>query len=131
MAGVAGSSCGALDSGIMWADDAGFIGGAVSDLAVSGSDLYAGGNFTSAGGLPAANIAKWNGSSWSALGSGMNDSVHAVAVSGDNLYAGGDFSEAGGRDALHIAKWKGSDWNAVGSGINGIGGPVVLGSDLY
>jgi hypothetical protein len=40
-------------------------------LAVSGSDLYAGGEFTTAGGISAANIAKWNGSSWSALGSGM------------------------------------------------------------
>src|SRR6266567_4284728 len=41
-------------------------------MAVSGSDLYAGGNFTTAGGIAATNIAKWNGVTWSALGSGMN-----------------------------------------------------------
>ena len=54
----------------------------VSALAVSGSDLYAGGDFTTAGGSAANNIAQWNGSSWSALGSGMNGSVYALAVSG-------------------------------------------------
>ncbi len=37
----------------------------------SGSDVYAGGYFTTAGGSAATNIAKWNGSTWSALGSGM------------------------------------------------------------
>ena len=41
-------------------------------LAVSGTDLYAGGYFTTAGGVAANYIAKWNGSAWSALGSGMN-----------------------------------------------------------
>src|SRR5258708_29875481 len=35
--------------------------------------LYAGGVFTS----PANNIAAWNGSSWSALGSGVNSDVRA------------------------------------------------------
>ena len=66
-------------------------------LAVSGSDLYAGGLFTTAGGTNANYIAKWNGSAWSALGSGMNQSVAALAVSGGDLYAGGYFTN-GGRD---------------------------------
>jgi hypothetical protein len=48
-------------------------------LAVSGSDVYAGGNFKTAGGGAATNIAKWNGSSWSALGSGMIGGFHALA----------------------------------------------------
>ena len=37
--------------------------------------LYAGGEFTTAGGNAANDIAQWNGSSWSALGSGMNGDV--------------------------------------------------------
>src|SRR5205823_6515691 len=69
----------------------------VRALAVSGSDLYAGGLFTTAGGGLANNIAKWNGSSWTALGSGMNDWVEALAVSGSDLYAGGNFTTAGGK----------------------------------
>ena len=43
----------------------------VSALAVSGSTLYAGGDFTTAGGSAANYIAQWDGSSWSALGSGI------------------------------------------------------------
>ena len=68
-------------------------------LAVSGSTLYAGGYFTTAGGSAANYIAQWNGSSWSALGSGMNSDVNALAVSGSTLYAGGDFTTAGGNAA--------------------------------
>ena len=37
------------------------------------------------GGIAATNIAKWDGSSWSALGLGMGSSVNALVVSGGNL----------------------------------------------
>jgi hypothetical protein len=73
-------------------------------LAVSGSDLYAGGYFTSAGGSAANYIAKWSGSSWTALGSGMNNYVNALAVSGSDLYAGGSFTTAGGKASAYIAR---------------------------
>ena len=46
----------------------------------SGPALYAGGRFTTAGGLPANNIARWSGSSWSALGAGVNLGVSALTV---------------------------------------------------
>src|SRR5205814_6630595 len=71
------------------------MNGLVSALAVSGGVLYAGGMFATAGGIEANCIARWNGSSWTALGSGMETgtfagypSVSALAVSGSNLYAG-------------------------------------------
>ena len=67
---------------------------------MSGSDLYAGGCFTTAGGSAANNIAKWNGSSWSPLGSGMNGAVYALAVSGSDLVCGGLFHD-GGRQRGH------------------------------
>jgi hypothetical protein len=97
----------------------------VSALAVSGTDLYAGGYFTTAGGVSATNIAKWNGSAWSALGSGMDHSVSALAVSGNDLYAGGYFTAAGGVTANYIAAWNGSAWSALGSGMGGVSEPVV------
>jgi hypothetical protein len=112
----------------------------VSALAVSGSTLYAGGGFTTAGGTAANCVAQWNGSRWSALGSGMNNFVTALAVSGGTLYAGGDFQTAGGSAATNIAQWSGSSWSALGSGISGEGsdgfGPyiwalAVSGSTLY
>jgi hypothetical protein len=93
------------------------VNGSVDALTVfddgSGAALYAGGTFTSAVGVAANYIAKWNGSSWSALGSGVNGRVDALAVfdngSGPALYAGGN----------SIAKWNGSSWSALGSGVNG------------
>ena len=106
-------------------------------LAVSGSDLYAGGSFTNAGGSGADCIAKWNGSSWSALGSGIGlrgGVVYALAVSGSDVYAGGFFTTAGGSPATNIAKWNGSSWSALGSGIrNGtaVNALAVSGSNLY
>jgi hypothetical protein len=80
--------------------------------------LYAGGVFTTAGGTNANYIAQWNGSSWSALGSGMNSDVRALAVSGSTLYAGGAFTSAGGTNANNIAQWNGSSWSPLGSGVN-------------
>ena len=85
-------------------------------LAVSAATCMRGG-FSTAGGSAANYIAKWNGSSWTALGSGMNGGVYALAVSGQRLYAGGDFTTAGGSAANSIAKWDGSSWSALGSGL--------------
>ena len=68
----------------------------VTALAVSGGDLYVGGVFITAGDVAATNIAKWDGSNWSSLGSGMNSAVTALAISGNTLYAGGDFITEGG-----------------------------------
>jgi len=91
----------------------------VSALALdSAGNLYAGGDFTIAGGAVANSIAKWNGSSWSALGSGIDGSVFTLAMdAAGNLYAGGVFKTAGGIAANSIAKWNGSSWSALGSGI--------------
>ncbi len=93
----------------------------------SGTSLYFGGEFTIAGNTTAQHIARWDGTSWSALGGGTDDSVHALAVfddgSGPALYAGGLFESAGGLPAHHVAKWDGVSWSALGSGI----GPLSMG----
>ena len=43
-------------------------------------DLIAAGSFTTAGGVTVNRIARWDGSTWSALGTGMNNSVYARFV---------------------------------------------------
>ncbi|MEQ1854810.1 MAG: choice-of-anchor D domain-containing protein, partial [Chthoniobacteraceae bacterium] len=104
----------------------------VYSLAVSGSNLYAGGSFTTAGGVSAANIAKWNGSAWSALGTGMNSYILALTLSGSDLYAGGAFNTAGGTAASGVAKWNGSAWSALGLGANStVYALAVSGGDLF
>ena len=89
----------------------------------SGDVLYVGGSFSVAGDTMAANIAKWDGANWSALGTGMNGSVHALMVfddgSGPALYAGGEFTTAGNAEAYYIAKWDGSSWSTLGLGFGG------------
>jgi len=82
------------------------------------NEIYIGGYFTTAGGVSASRIAKWNGSAWSALGTGMDYAVWTLAFdSSGNLYAGGSFTTAGGVSANYIAKWNGSAWSALGSGV--------------
>ena len=81
--------------------------------------VYAGGDFTGIGGVTANHIAKWNGSVWSALGSGLDSRVYSLAMDANsNLYVGGYFTAAGGVEANYIAKWNGSAWSALGSGMN-------------
>ncbi len=82
-------------------------------------DLIAGGFFTTAGGVAAINIARWNGSAWSPLGTGMNNAVSTLTTlpSGD-LIAGGSFTFAGGLPANRVARWDGSAWSALGAGMS-------------
>jgi hypothetical protein len=114
------------------------MSGEVLALAVSGSDLYAGGHFTratnSGGSAITVNwIAKWDGSTWSALGSGMDLPVISLTMSGNDLYAGGGIVVASGpvQDGK-IAKWNGNAWTALGQNLNGnVNALVVSGGSLY
>lgn len=108
----------------------------VDALAVSGTNLYAGGYFSSMGGVPASYIAQWNGSEWSSLGSGLDGVLYANVTTltffGGNLYAGGGFSTAGGISTPYIAEWNGSSWLPVGAGLDyGVNALVVSGTNLY
>ncbi len=108
--------------------------GPVHAAVVDGSgNLYIGGKFTMVGGIVANHIAKWDGTSWSALGPGIIDGyVWALVVLGSDVYAGGDFLSAGGNAANWIEKWNGSSWSALGSGVDGpVEALTVSGSDLY
>jgi hypothetical protein len=108
----------------------GVAGGGVSALAVfddgTGPAIYAGGSFFSAGGTSVNNIARWNGSSWSALGGGVagggSPPVRALAVfddgTGPALYVGGQFSTVGGVNASNVARWNGSTWSVVSNGLS-------------
>ncbi len=94
-------------------------GGLVFALAVDGSgNLYAGGQFTTAGGVSATRIARWDGAAWSPVGNGFNSTVWALTASGSSVYAGGDFTASGSFSVTRIAKWDGSNWSALGNGVN-------------
>jgi hypothetical protein len=118
-----------------WVSMGGFPGASIvvySTAVDNSGNLYISGSFDVVGEVVANCVAKWNGSAWSALGSGLNDGAVALAVSGTNLYAGGLFTTAGGSPANYIAKWNGSAWSALGSGLNGwVNALAVSGNDLY
>ena len=101
------------------------LNGIVNAVAVSGTNVYVGGSFTRAGSVNATNIARWDGTGWSALGNGVNNQVYAIAVQGAQVYAGGKLTQAGSVNVNFIAKWDGSSWSALGTGANnGVGGYV-------
>lgn len=89
----------------------------------TGTALYAGGAFTTAGGLPASHVARWNGSSWSTVGAGLDEKVLALAAfddgGGPRLFAGGSFDHTDGAPAPRIACWDGASWSRVGTGFDG------------
>lgn len=97
--------------------------------------LYVGGLFSVVSGVEASNIARWDGTGWSEVGSGTDGFVFAMAVFDDDgpgpnapaLYIGGNFTTAGGVAAEGVARWDGSTWSAVGAGLGGgFGGPRCL-----
>ena len=109
------------------------VNGSVGAIAAdSNGNVYVGGDFTVAGGMPANGIARWDGSAWHALGSGVDGSVYAIAVSGSDVYVGGRFASAGGMPASRIARWDGSAWHTLGSGVSGdVYAIVVSGNNVY
>ncbi len=116
------------------------LNGEVFSILVDGGTLYAGGNFTNAGGDPDADrIAKFEGGTWTSLGgagTGLDSYVFALLMVGGTLYAGGRFTDAGGdADADRIAKFEGGAWSSLGGAGTGLNNTVYAllmdGGTLY
>jgi hypothetical protein len=84
----------------------------------SGAALVVAGNFAMAGSTPVANIAKWDGVQWHALGAGVDGTIERVLAHNDGngpaLFAVGGFTHAGGSPAAHLARWDGTSWSSLG-----------------
>ncbi|MFH1844958.1 MAG: FlgD immunoglobulin-like domain containing protein [bacterium] len=87
----------------------------VSALQVYDGALIVGGTIGKIGEVTASAIARWDGSEWTGLGSGMGSSlpprVLALASANDTLHAGGDFFAADYRACGRIGRWDGLDWH--------------------
>ncbi len=137
--------------GVQWSPlGSGMDGGSVRAMAAyddgSGPALYVGGFFTTAGGVEANGIAKWDGRQWSALpGGGIGGGPPSTFVLSSRvfddglsdhpaLYITGRFTSAGGVDAQNIARWDGNTWSAVGLGLhdNGQGSsPIAWALEVF
>lgn len=101
----------------------GSIGGGVSGtgsyvgvlaLAVMpNGDLVAGGRFSQAGGTPTTNLARWDGSTWHAVGGGVGGAVSAIAA-----MPNGDLAVASDQVPGRILLWNGTTWSLPGTGVD-------------
>jgi hypothetical protein len=113
---------------------------AVYAIAVRGREVYVGGRFATAGGVPANGIARWDGARFTSLGSGIGSGDYdgiawAMTFFRGELYVGGQFLTAGGVAARNIARWDGRTWSPVGGGVAGglekVTALAVAGDRLY
>lgn len=77
---------------------------AVRALRSSGARLYAGGDFTQAGGAVARHAAVWDGTSWSEVGGGTDAAVLALAAFNGEVHAGGLFTDIR-EETIHSPHW--------------------------
>ncbi|MEE8146305.1 MAG: hypothetical protein V3T24_01775, partial [Longimicrobiales bacterium] len=146
MAGGQPAQCIARWDGTQWRPVGGGFDGPLEPKVLAlvvGPDnrLYASGEFTSAGGLTAHNIAAWDGAAWSPVGAGfkgpMNAEVSALEWFQGELYAGSNFDLVpGGSNMEKIAVWDGTSWSAAAVITDHFLGAQVyalqtFGSDLY
>jgi hypothetical protein len=106
----------------------------VWSLASYNGDLYAGGGFSTFNGITAGGVVKWDGSTWSDIGSGLSGAnpVRALAVFNNKLYIGGAFTSAGGVAANNIAAWDGTSYSALSGGVNaGVQSLMAYGNKLF
>ncbi|MCI0394524.1 MAG: FG-GAP-like repeat-containing protein, partial [Chloroflexi bacterium] len=128
---------GQLGQGVTDDNPADGVAPAVYAVAVdpASGDVYVGGRFnqvTQPDGqhLPVNNIARWDGSQWYSLGTGVREDgyddpnglrparVNAIAVGSNGyVYVGGRFSIAGDRRANNIAGWNGQHWAEFDDGL--------------
>ena len=127
------------------------VNSTVQALAWGGGELYVGGPLTMAGTLEVNHLARWDGSGWQRLGSGLSNGVSlgsgtALVLSmlwvNDSLFVGGRFDSAALVEANNIARWSAGQWHRLGTpaanGVTGgrvaaleaIGSNVVAGGDF-
>ncbi len=116
--------------------------------AIYDGKLIIAGEFRSVDGVPAMNIAAWDGANWSPLGGGVHGpadysiaEVRTLLTVGTVLYAGGEFELADGvwseidgelvpEQAVtvnSIAAWDGAQWAPVGGGVSLVDGSTQPG----
>ncbi len=104
-------------NGSAWSSVGGFFAGSVYALEVHNNELIIAGQFTGLPGSP--NIAKYNGSTYSTLGTGgLTGIAFSLASVNGDLYVGGVLSNAGGVPVKNLARWNGSTWNDANGGTN-------------
>jgi hypothetical protein len=118
-----------------WLDVGGGIDQWVNSMEVDTVNnlLYVGGSFHTAGGMPANNIAIWNGTSWQTVGNDdLLGSINAIAFYNGDIIVGGQINSAGNTHVNNIARFDGVQWHALDSGFNDqVNALCVYNGELY
>jgi trimeric autotransporter adhesin len=109
-------------NGTSWQDVGGGMNAQVNDIAFIGDTLYAGGNFTQAGGNEAYYLAYWDGQNWNQAAGGTSAPVQTLLATHDSLFVGGSFNYVGsqssktGIPSYGSAMLQDGNWSALGDG---------------
>ena len=112
-------------NGTTWAPVGNFLGeGVMAMLVLRNGDLMVGGRRSGLGSPPSpSNLARFDGTTWTALGSGTSDPsglssyVYALAeLPNGDLVAGGIFEGMNGTTVGNLARWDGATWHALAGG---------------
>jgi hypothetical protein len=119
----------------------GGLSGTVERLArLANGDWLVSGTFATPN-LPqsARRIARWDGTTWTALTSSLNGPVLAfLPLPNGEVIAGGSFTNLSGTGIPYLARWNGSSWQPLGGGVNNTvrslarlgNGDIIAGGDF-
>lgn len=113
----------------------------IYDVAEYNGDIYICGEFDRVGNQQISGIARWDGTSWSAVSGGFSGNIpnnasllfpHQMKVINGQLYCAGNFRFAGGVEVNGLAVWDGTTWSSIGNGFNGtVYSMGTLNNELY
>jgi hypothetical protein len=81
-------------------------------------DLIVAGRIESIGNVAVRTMARWDGTAWQPMGSGINGSVRCMVEYNGELIVAGNFQYVDGELALHFARWDGTTWRPLGAQLN-------------
>lgn len=91
-------------TGNLWVPVGEGVDGDIESMTVFNGDLVVGGQFTSAGGVPASNLAAWDGTAWHAMGP-IDAFVSSLSIVNGSLVVGGQFYLADNKVAINVARF--------------------------
>ncbi len=106
---------------LQWSELGGGVDGWVHDMvSLPNGDLVVVGDFVTAGNVVVNRIARWDGTSWHAFGTGCLYPVYWVDVLlGGDIVVSGNFVQVDNVMATNIARWDGAAWHPLAGGLPG------------
>lgn len=87
------------------------------ELDQTGSPMVVG-TFTESGGVETIGVARFDGTTWGAVGEGINDYAYDVEEAYGKLYVGGWMSRADGKTVRRLVTWDGTEWSDAAGGVD-------------